>query len=219
MGDESASLDLFLVIEQTCFKSSHLEFPAVPRAVIIPPRAAGKQEVARWFGFFSFFFPQPWRLIDSCLTPQPPPPPTTTTTTTTPTYAISFRTPLWLAGPPRNESPARSPRRDIAQNEWGLRSYFQGKPVRSRLTSPPTPPPPPSHQEPPLFLSCWQMKDHFRACSCPMEPCLPSALFLLLRERWGGGPILLPWEGGPRKEHSAFVAFSFFFVLFFFWSQ
>lgn len=54
MGDESASLDLFLVIEQTCFKSSHLEFPAVPRAVIIPPRAAGKQEVARCF--FSFLF-------------------------------------------------------------------------------------------------------------------------------------------------------------------
>lgn len=53
MGDESASLDLFLVIEQTCFKSSHLEFPVVPRAVIIPPRAAGKQEVARCF-FFLF---------------------------------------------------------------------------------------------------------------------------------------------------------------------
>lgn len=151
----------------------------------------------------------------TAVSPPNLPPPPTTTTATTPTYAISFRTPLWLAGPPRNESPARSPRRDIAQNEWGLRSYFQGKPVRSRLTSPPTPPPPPSHQEPPLFLSCWQMKDHFRACSCPMESCLPSALFLLLRERWGGGPILLPWEGGPRKEHSAFVAFSFFFVLFF----
>lgn len=132
-GDESASLDLFLVIELTCFKSSHLEFPVVPRAQsLFHPVQLGSR---RSQGVFFFcFFPQPWRLIDSCLTPQPPPPPTTTTT---PTYAISFRTPLWLAGPPRNESPARSPRRDIAQNEWGLRSYFQGKPVRSRLTSPP----------------------------------------------------------------------------------
>lgn len=63
----------------------------------------------------------------TAVSPPNLPPPPTTTTTTTPTYAISFRTPLWLAGPPRNESPARSPRRDIAQNEWGLRSYFQGK--------------------------------------------------------------------------------------------
>lgn len=54
-GDESASLDLFLVIELTCFKSSHLEFPVVPRAVIIPPWPAGIQEVARWVFFFFFF--------------------------------------------------------------------------------------------------------------------------------------------------------------------
>lgn len=54
-GDESASLDLFLVIELTCLKSSHLEFPAVASPSLFHPVQLGSR---RSLGvFFSLFHP------------------------------------------------------------------------------------------------------------------------------------------------------------------
>lgn len=54
----------------------------------------------------------------------------------------------------------------------------------------------------------------FPGLRCPTEPCIPSALFLLLRERWARGPILLLGQVGRGRGGSAglyICCFSFFF--------
>lgn len=51
-GDESASLDLFLLIELTCLKSSHLEFPAVASQSLFHPVQLGSRRSQGVFFFF-----------------------------------------------------------------------------------------------------------------------------------------------------------------------
>lgn len=128
--------------------------------------------------------------------PQPPfPPPTPHHSHLHSTYAISFRTPLWLTGPPRNESPVL---RSLG-NGWGLGAYFQGKPVRSRLTAlPPTPVPGASS------LSAGLANE-----GAPLPP-LPSPFFC---ENGGGETNLTAVGGGPQEGGLCIRCFFFVFLL------